>query len=252
MGIQEVDIISMVSSITKYANCITHAGDIKYQLQKASYLANSGRKGPVWLDIPLNVQGAIVDELNLREFTPEKTEIDTANLTKISDEIINALNNAEKPVILVGNGVRTSNSIDQFLMLINKLKIPVLTTWKTSDFLSEDHHLYCGRPGIIASRGANFTQQYSDCLLILGARLDLCQTGFNHPNFAKNAKKIIIDIDENEINKLNMDFHLKYVSDVGLVIEQLNNCIIDTNLTNHDNWLNKCKNWQKEIPCNFT
>lgn len=250
MGIQEVDIISMVKNITKYSYSVTDPKMIKYHLQKAVYMACNGRKGPVWLELPLDVQGSFVEEKGLKEFNPLNCEKSTRNkdLKHLADSILKSLSESKRPVILAGNGIRLSNSIKSFLSLIDKLKIPVLTTWKAADFLEEKHPYFVGRPGIVAQRGANFAQQVSDCILILGARLDLCQTGFNHQNFAKNAKKIIVDIDENEINKLNMKFHLKIVEDVGKIIGRLNEKNTGNYTVNCDKWLALCKKWQKKYP----
>ena len=246
MGIQEIDIISVVSPITKYAVTVMEPENIKYHLQKAVYEASSGRKGPVWIDIPLDVQGAMIDEDKLEEFTPPANtlpEIPQEDINKIKDTI----SSAKRPVILAGNGIRLANVMPEFLQLVDELKIPLLTTWKMSDCVPEDHPLFCGRPGIIASRGANFTQQNADCLIILGARLDLCQTGFNHPGFAKKAKKIIVDIDVKEIEKLEMDFDLALNTDVALVIKSLLAVAKDLD-TDHSEWLLKCKEWQRKYP----
>ena len=188
MGIQELDIISVVSPITKYAVTVMEPEKIKYHLEKAVYMAMNGRKGPVWLDIPLDVQGAMIDEEKLEGFTcPDDKSLELNKET--ASKILNIISSAKRPVILAGNGIRLANCMPEFLQLIEILKIPLLTTWKMTDAVGEDHPLFCGRPGILGQRGANFSQQNADCLIILGARLDLCQTGFNHPNFAKKRQK---------------------------------------------------------------
>ncbi len=246
MGIQEIDIISVVSPITKYAVTVMEPGNIKYHLQKAVYEATNGRSGPVWLDIPLDVQGTMIDEDKLKGFIPPEKTVKEVSQKQIS-KIINTILSAKRPVILAGNGIRLANVMPEFLQLVETLKIPLLTTWKMSDCVPEDYPFFCGRPGIIASRGANFTQQNADCLIILGARLDLCQTGFNHPNFAKNAKKIIVDIDAKEIAKLDMDFELALDTDVALVIKLLLASAKDLQVGRSE-WLLKCKEWQRKYP----
>jgi len=246
MGIQEIDIISVVSPITKYAATVMEPENIKYHLQKAIYEATSGRRGPVWIDIPLDVQGAIINEDKLKEFTPPENAVPGVSQEQI-DQIMAAVASAKRPAILAGNGIRLANAMPEFLQLVETLKIPLLTTWKMSDCVAEDHPFFCGRPGIIASRGANFTQQNADCLIILGARLDLCQTGFNHPNFAKNAKKIIIDIDANEIAKLDMNFELALAADTAPVIKGMLAAAQDLK-TDCREWLAKCKEWQRKYP----
>lgn len=247
MGFQEVDTPAIVKSVTKYAVTITEPKTIKYHLQKAVYLAKSGRPGPVWIDIPLDVQAAEIDPEKLEKFVPEESN-PTKDITKLAATAIDMLNKSKRPVILVGNGVRLSGAINEFLQLIKTLNIPVMTTWKAIDFLAEDHPLYIGRPGAVGQRGANFAQQTSDLILVLGARLDLGQTAYNHKNFAPNAKKIVVDIDPKEISKLETEVHLPVPHDAGLFIRELlkGKNKIDTSKSRP--WLSRCKAWQKRYP----
>jgi acetolactate synthase-1/2/3 large subunit len=250
MGIQELDIVSMVAPITKYAVTVKEPDKIKYHLQRAVYEARNGRRGPVWLDIPLDVQGAMIDEDSLEEFFPPENKSDDNEASVLAYRVLDLISESKRPVILAGNGIRSAKAMEKFEELANRLKVPILTTWKMSDALPEDSPLYCGRPGIVGQRGANFTQQNSDCLLILGARLDLCQTGFNHKNFGRNAKRIIVDIDRNEINKLDMTFEASFAGDVGIVIEKM---LEKSEKFNYDfsDWLATCKNWQEKYPVIF-
>ena len=186
-GAQEVDIISIVKPITKYAVTVMDPKKIKYHLQKAYYMATTGRKGPVWVDIPLDVQGMEINEKKLERFVLPKENKKNINTKKI----INLINSSKRPVFFVGNGVCLSNAQKQFLQLAKSLNIPILTTWKTIDLAEEKNPLFVGRPGSIASRGANFNLQNSDLFISIGARMDLPQTAFNHRNFAKNAFKAI-------------------------------------------------------------
>lgn len=247
-GPQEINIIPVVKPITKYAVTIMEPKKIKYYLQKAYYIATTGRKGPVWLDIPLDVQGTVIDEKKLECFMPnEKTSLNRNDFNKKINTLINLINNSKRPVFLVGNGVYLSNAQKQFLQLAKKLNIPILTTWKTIDFLEEENPLFIGRPGSIATRGANFNLQNSDLFISIGARMDLPQTAFNHKNFAKNAKKIIVDIDENEIKKLDMNIDVKFVCDAKLFINELYKN--RGKITYKDNgWIKNCKNLLKEYP----
>ncbi len=241
MGIQEVDIISVVSPITKYAVTVVEPEMIKFHLQKAVYEARNGRKGPVWLDLPLDVQGAIVDEDKLKEFkAPLPSNAIEKNAQETASKILDILASSIRPVILAGNGIRLSNAMTESLKFFEHIGAPILTTWKMSDFIPEDHPLFCGRPGMVGQRGANFTQQNADCLLILGARLDLCQTAFNHPNFAKNARKIIIDIDQKEIDKLDMNFELAVSADIGPIIKHCHNLAGKYHF-DFSKWLSSCK-----------
>src|SRR5664280_1828328 len=204
LGIQEVDIVSIIKSITKYAVTIMDPSRIRYHLEKAVYLAKSGRPGPVWIDIPLDIQAAFIDPEILDSFEPREMNIhfDQVNLEKEVSDVVELINNSERPVILAGNGIRIAGAEKEFLDLVNQLNIPVLTTWLGIDLLPESHNLFIGRPGSIAPRGANFALQNSDCLLIIGSRLDMALTGYAPDRFARAAKKIMVDIDPNEIGKI--------------------------------------------------
>jgi acetolactate synthase-1/2/3 large subunit len=246
-GFQEADIVSLVKPITKYAVTIMNPDSIRYHLEKAVYLAKNGRPGPVWLDIPLDVQGAFIDEKRLRPFLEPKKHKDVKGLEPKINRLIRLINSSKRPVILVGNGVRLSGGVGEFKKLLVRCRIPVLTTWRTVDLLPEDHELFIGRPGAVGQRAANFAQQNADLIICIGARLDLGQTAFNHKNFALCAKKVIVDIDIREINKLTADIELKFNIDAKFFLERLNakkNRIhADVSL-----WLKQCREWKKKYP----
>lgn len=202
-GMQELDIISIVKPITKYAALVDEPQMIRYHIEKALYEATHGRKGPVWLDIPLDVQATMVNEEDLIGYTPTP-KIDNIHLEKQVLQIIHQLNLSERPVFLAGNGIRLSNGINEFEKLINIMNIPVLTTWNGIDLIEENHPLYYGRPGGLGHRYANFIQQNSDFFLSVGARLNLLQTGYNFDGFAREAVKIMVDIDNSELHKINV------------------------------------------------
>lgn len=250
-GNQEVDIVSIVKPITKYAVTVKKEEMIKYYLGKAIYLAKSGRPGPVWLDIPLDVQSAFVEEKKLIEFKPKefsKSYTDNRKLDKLVEKTIRLLNSSERPVILVGNGVRLSNALSEFLKIVEYLNVPVLTTWKAIDFLPEDHNLFFGRPGSIGQRGANFIQQNADFILCIGARLDLPQVGYNYDNFARGATKVIIDIDPAEIRKIGRKIEVPICSDAKVFLEIMlskKDKIIDKN---RKEWLDQCNYWKNKYP----
>ncbi len=247
MGIQEVDIIPMVRPVTKYAVRLMDPQSVKFEVQKALHMAMSGRKGPVWIDIPLDVQGAMVEEDSLAGFTPETEGARHSSMDASAAEILNALSTAKRPAILAGNGVRLAGAMKDFLALKESLGIPVLTTWKAADFLPEDDPHFAGRPGIVAQRAANFVQQTADFLLVLGARLDLCQTGFNHPNFAPKARKFIVDIDSSELKKLDMKLSTRIEGDAGEAIRALLRQP-KLKLPDFSSWLAACKGWQRKYP----
>jgi acetolactate synthase-1/2/3 large subunit len=246
MGVQEVDIVSIIKPITKYATTILNPKEIKYQLEKAVYLAKTGKPGPVWLDIPLDVQGALIEERQLRGFKPPKPKIQNQELSSLIRKVINLLNNSTRPVILVGNGVRIAGGLKDFLKLIRILNIPVLTTWKSIDFLPEKDRLFFGRPGSIGQRGANFIQQNSDLIITLGARLDLPQVGYSYANFARSAKKVIVDIDPAEIKKLKMKVDVAASFDAKLFIREFIKQKDSLRLLKRVGWIKRCREWRNK------
>jgi len=250
MGVQEADVISIVKPMTKYAVTITDPQSVRYHLQKATYIARSGRPGPVWLDFPLDVQGAMIDERALESFDSAeiKERKATNNLTQLVRQAIDLLNSAQRPVILAGNGIRLAKAAPEFLKLMDILKIPVLTTWKAVDFLPEDHPLYFGRPGSVASRGANFIQQNSDWILTIGARLDLPQTAHDHKNFAREAKKVMVDIDPAEINKLKTKIDVPIAADAKVFLNEFIKQIDNIKKSDKTTWLARCQDWKKKYP----
>ena len=189
LGVQEIDIVSIVASITKYAFTITDPATIRYHLEKALYLAKSGRPGPVWIDIPLDVQASEVNPETLEGFYPDPAELlpeHESTKQKLS-EVIHLFNHARRPVILAGNGIRLAGAEDDFRELAELLKASVLTTRLGVDLIPASHELCFGMPGSIASRGANFTLQNSDLLLILGARLDMALIAYAPQRLARAA-----------------------------------------------------------------
>jgi len=247
MGNQEVDIISIVKPITKYAVTVFEPEDIRYHLEKAIYLAKTGRPGPAWLDIPLDVQGAVIAEKILKAFKRPAEKADKG-LPQLADKAIALLNRSARPVILAGNGIRLSGALKDFIGLTKMLKIPVLTTWKAIDFFPENDRLFFGRPGSVGQRGANFIQQNADIILVLGSRLDLAQTGYNHKNFAPFAKKIVVDIDLAEIKKMKTKVDLPVRSDVKAFTKELIRKRKKIIPGNRAQWLSICAKWKKKYP----
>ena len=219
-GMQELDIISVVKSITKYAALVDDPQMIRYHIERALYEATHGRKGPVWLDIPLDVQATMIDEDRLIGFTP-KPEMKNTHLEKQVLAVIDELNRAERPVLLAGNGIRLAGAGKEFDELVETLGIPVLTTWNGIDLIEETNPMYFGRPGGLGHRYANFIQQNSDLFLSIGARLNLLQTGYNFDGFARAATKIMVDIDNAELHKVNVRPDLPICADAKEFIETL-------------------------------
>lgn len=208
-GMQELDIVSIVKPVTKYAVMVTDPQTIRYHLDRAVYEATTGRKGPVWLDIPLDVQATQIDETTLAGWQPdqEDSQVISAKNERLERQVlqvIDELNRAKRPVLLAGNGIRLAEAIPQFEELVETFGIPVLTTWNGIDLMDENHPLFFGRPGGMGQRYANFVQQNSDFFLSIGARMNLLQTGYNFDGFARAAVKIMVDIDEPELHKINV------------------------------------------------
>lgn len=203
LGDQEGDIVAIAKAITKYAVMVTDSSSIRYHLEKAIYLAKSGRPGPVWLDIPLNIQSAMIDENNLLPYNTSEDAINfDEHLTNNQiDEIIARMQEAKRPVILGGAGIRLAQACDVFRDVVNKLNIPVLVAWNAIDLLPSDHALNFGRPSTLGQRGANFIFQNADLLLNIGCRMNVRQIGYTFEAVARKAYKISVDIDDIELKK---------------------------------------------------
>ncbi|MDP1573514.1 MAG: thiamine pyrophosphate-binding protein [Coxiellaceae bacterium] len=247
MGDQECDIVRMVSGITKYAVMIKDSNEILYHLQKAVYLATYGRPGPVWLDIPMNIQGATIDENNLKTFNPADIEITPEISLSTIKTIIEKIKLAERPVIMVGSGIRVSGSYDIFLKLLDQLRIPVVTAWNAHDALYDAHPNYSGRPGSVGDRSGNFTVQNSDLLLILGSRLNIRQISYNWQSFGREAYKIMVDIDSAELQKptlkIDCSVHADLKQFIHLLLQQLNNTVVEKT-----DWLSWCQLRREKYP----
>lgn len=249
-GIQESDVVTMVKSITKYAVTVTDPSQIRYHMDKAIYLATNGRPGPVWLDIPLDIQSKHIDHDQLLGFDPcggiAATQ-ENALQSKVS-ECIHMLKQAERPVLISGYGIRLAKAESEFVRLIEKLGIPVITSWTTSDLLPSSHDLFVGRSGIFGDRAGNFAVQNSDLLLSIGSRLSVPQIGYNFPIFARAAKKIIVDIDEAELNKPSIKPDLPVPADAKEFINELLNQWGSEQSLRIDEWRDRCKKWRIKYP----
>lgn len=219
LGDQEVDIISCVKPLTKYAKMVTDPNEIKYHLDKAIYEATTGRMGPVWLDIPMNVQAAMIDEDNLKEFVPPLKITYELHI----DEVVNKLKSAKRPLLVAGHGLRLAHQEKQFLSFIEQTDIPVVTTFNGMDLLPTNHKNFGGRIGTVGQRAGNFTLQNADVILFLGTRNNIRQVSYNWENFAKNAYKIVVDIDKSELEKPLVIPDLKIVADLGEFLPELMN-----------------------------
>ena len=239
LGDQESEIIPMVRGITKYAAVVEHPGDIAWHMDQALHLATSGRPGPVWLDIPIDVQSASIDPAGLRRYDPVIQN--TAPSSSDVAMIIERLRTAKRPVILAGTGVRAARATAEFESVIRLLGVPVTTAW-THDLIASDDPLYCGRPGTIGTRAGNFTIQNADLVLILGSRLNIRQVSYNWQAFASRAFKIQVDIDPAELSKPTVQPDMAVTADLALFLaalrQQLGNWVSPAS---HLEWLAWCK-----------
>jgi len=253
LGDQEVDIVRMVGGITKYAVLVTEPESIRYHLERAWHLASSGRPGPCWLDIPVDVQSARIDEENLRGYDPaeDATEFDTAAVREQASEVIRRLAGAARPVVMAGSGVRAAGALDEFRQVIRLLGIPVTTAW-THDLLASDDPLFCGRPGTIGERPGNFTVQNSDALLVLGSRLNIRQVSYNWPSFARHAFRMQVDVDAAELRKPTVLPELPIHCDLKIflreMIRQLSDAAAPFDTARHTCWLAWCRERVAKYP----
>jgi acetolactate synthase-1/2/3 large subunit len=224
-GVQEADIIALVEPITKYAVMVNSPEEISFHLEKAVYLAKSGRPGPVWLDIPLDVQGALVEEKELIHFDAESYNSSYKDFPTVSEieTFRNYIAKSARPVIICGQGVRLSKCIPEFKEFIRHSRIPVVASRLGIDILPWDHPLYIGRIGNKGDRAGNFALQNSDLVISLGSRLSVSSTGHEYDTFAREAKKIVVDIDPVEHRKNTVKIDLFINSDISNFLRSLGN-----------------------------
>lgn len=298
LGDQEFQITDSVANMTKYAVMLTNAEDVLYHLEKAWFLANHGRKGPVWLDVPLDIQAAEVEEDTLRHFDEREyykyiemfgenasfgtgkdmkepvadaaadfwkgtaqaknaklQQVLSADSPEWKDEyavqVMEALKKAKRPVILAGTGIRLADAREELLEFIDALKIPVVTAWNAHDLLWEGHPYDCGRPGTVGTRGGNFVIQSADLVIILACRMNIRMISYQWEHFAKNAVKIWVEIDKNELCKPTIKPEIPVHADVKEFLVNINNLIKKENFTCESmqaDWLSWCKDVQKHYP----
>jgi len=249
LGVQEINAVELVKSITKYSVIVMDPKKIKYELQKAVYIAKSGRPGPVLIDIPSDVQSAMVEEETLINFEPEvKTDSSDILLKNNIKKIIEMIKSSKRPVILVGHGVRLAKGQDKLLEIINKFQLPVLTAMSAHDLVPTNNSFYIGRPGVFGDRAGNFTVQNCDLLLSIGARLHLWNIGYNYNEFAKSAKIVMVDIDSLELNKKTVHPILSIQADARDFLVEFTNQLEEINLPNISDWIEKCQRWKNNYP----
>lgn len=243
-GVQEINVIDMIKSCSKFAITVDNPEQIRANLEQALYMMRQGRPGPVWLDIPLDVQAAMIAAQSLLPFQPPQLPIFC-----LESEIVrlNALlANAQRPLLLIGHGVRIAGADKVLLSLIESLNLPSVFTWNAADLLSWDHPLYIGRPGVVASRAANFAVQNCDLLISIGCRLDNIITAYNPQGFALYAKKVVVDVDINELERHEMQIDVAIHADAGDFLKVWLQSKPQANSIS--NWQQRCLDWKKRYP----
>lgn len=250
LGVQEVDIVSIVKPITKYAITVLDPDKIRYELEKAFYLALHGRPGPVWIDIPLDVQASSIDPSVLRGFDPAGLEIQPkfANLTHEVGQLIERLNAAQRPLLFAGNGIRLAHAEEEFEQLRKLLGIPTVATWCAADLVPSDDPTYVGRPGAVAARGANFALQNCDLLLAIGARLDFAITGYAPHNLAREAHRVAVDIDRAELQKLHPYLQQPICADARVFLSEVLSQSASIQSKSRTTWDERCAKWKTRYP----
>ncbi len=251
LGVQEVDIVSIVRPITKYAVTIVEPEQIRYHLEKAVYLALHGRPGPVWIDIPLDVQASPIDDpFTLRGFDSAELAAPPgdANLAQEVSQLLEKFNRAERPLLFAGNGIRLARATGEFEQLRQLLRIPSVATWCASDLVPSEDPTFVGRPGLVAARGANFALQNCDFLLAVGVRLDFAITGYAPQNLAREAHKVAVDIDAAELKKLAPHLQQPVCADAKDFLLELLRQKQFIQRKDRSAWDRRCIEWKSRYP----
>ncbi len=251
LGVQEVDIVSIVRPITKYAVTVLDPNTIRYHMEKAVHLARSGRPGPVWIDVPLDVQAAPIDDpASLPGFDPAELDaaIPGSDLQNQVRETIAELNKSERPLLFAGNGIRLARAEKEFHELRQLLNIPIAATWCAADLVPSDEPLYVGRPGSVAARGANFALQNCDFLLAIGVRLDFAITGYAPDKLAREAHKTVVDIDAAELAKLHPHIEQPVCADARAFLAEMLRQRDAIRPRDRSYWDGRCADWKHRYP----
>lgn len=248
-GVHEADITRIVAPITKYAVTVMDARDIRFHLEKALYLSKNGRPGPTWLDIPLDIQSALIAPTALRGFVPPKqTAAKSAAGGQAVSKAARMLALAERPIVIAGHGIRLSHAEKEFHALLKASGAPVVTTHNSIDLVPDSHPQLAGRAGTYGQRAANIAMQNSDLILALGTRLCQPLVGYNSAAFARSAKRIAVDIDPIQLRHAQIRIDLPVVADVKPFMRELCSALSQTSARNKEPWAERCRSWRKKYP----
>ena len=245
-GVQELDMIPIVKYACKYATTLNDPNKVKYEFEKAVHIAKSGRPGPVWIQIPMDVQSSIIDETKLNGFEHDDV-IPTASDAEV-DKIIKLLKKSKRPVIIAGQGIRISGAISLLEKFTSKFKIPVVTPFLGIDTIKSDLLQYVGKTGVKGDRPANFAMQNSDLIIAIGTSLHVTVIGYTYKHFAREAKKIVIDIDKKSHKKKTIDIDSFILSDAKKFFEKIIKFTENETLNDYAKWINQCNEWKKKYP----
>jgi len=249
-GPQEANVIEMARPVTKYAVSVREPNAIRRELEKALHLATSGRKGPVWVEIPFDIQGAEIDESTLEGFLPEPVaaEPEEPPLSVSAGRVLDALRAAQRPLIIGGNGVRLAGCRDMFLRLVERFQIPVVVHLMAKDLLPEDHPMNIGLFGTCGQRRANFAVQNADLVIFLGASMTVTKLGFNYRNFAPKATKVVVNIDRGQVEHQALVADVPVVADLRLFLQVFEEQSGASTYAPSPRWLDACSIWKKRYP----
>lgn len=247
LGSQEFDIVAAVQGMTKFAEMIEDADKIRYDLEKAYTVALQGRPGPCWLDVPLDIQNAMVESDALEGYPGYGKELKAAAPSEVQiKEIVERLKDAKRPVLYAGNGIRLAEGVAEFRHLVELLQIPVVTCWDSIDLIPTSHPCYCGRGGIMGDRAGNFAVQNSDLLICVGTRLNILQVGYDVKTWAREAFIVMVDVDEAELRKPTIRVDLPVCADAKMFLQALlqkaSECAVVPE------WHRQCQKWKEKYP----
>lgn len=248
LGDQEINIVDIVRPVTKYATTLRDPREARRELEKAVFIARSGRPGPVWIDVPLDVQGALIDETTLAPFTPPPVTKHEPNRTAWAETTRTWLEGAKRPVLVAGNGIRIANAQDAFLRFVEQTGIPVVTTFLGFDLIPSEHPLFAGRIGTLGDRSGNFALQNADLVLFLGTRNNVRQVSYFWQAYARSARKIVVDIDEAELKKPTLTPDLPVLADAGEFLNAVAFAIGTSALPDWQSWRTWCRERRRRYP----
>lgn len=250
LGDQEINIVDIVRPVTKYAVMVRDPSQIRYHLERALYVATHGRPGPSWLDLPLDVQAAMVDPGQLAAYDPSEDEVvfDVDRMREQVAQLLGRFRSAERPVLMAGHGIRLAGATDLFMELVEALNVPVVTAICGHDLIWSDHPLFFGRPGICGDRVGNIVVQNSDLFLAIGARLGIRQISYSYDAFARAAFRAMVDIDPAELCKPTLRLHMAVHADARLFIEEMLRQLCGGGVARKDDWISWCKERNRVLP----